>query len=96
MRDQSPLDGDSHDEQIAQPTPAAGEALDLSLISASLIALIVTYAVTYWSNIGLLGILIALITDLVFVFLVVPHVVAYWLRCDPDSLLNAGRIDSDR
>lgn len=78
------------EKDATSPSPAAVEAFDIALVAGTLVALVVTYGSIRW---GGLHSLVALVTilgaDAVFVFLIVPHVTAYWLGCDIDALLTS-------
>ncbi|QDX40833.1 hypothetical protein [Salarchaeum sp. JOR-1] len=71
------------------PTRAAEETLDLGLVNAAVASLALTYGLVAWvelhSCLAVVGIIGA---DAVFVFLVVPHLIAYWLGYDVDVLLS--------
>ena len=72
------------------PSPAAVEAFDIALVTGILVALSVTYGSIRWGGLrSLVALAIIFGTDAVFVFLIVPHVTAYWLGCDIDALLTS-------
>lgn len=78
------------------PTQAAEDALDLGLINASVVSLALTYGILAWAElhswlavVGIIG------ADAVFVLLVVPHLVAYWLGYDVDVLLGGQSSDTE-
>jgi len=71
-------------------SPAAVEAFDIALVTSTLVALVFTYGFIKWTSFHSLTALIAIIgADAIFVFLIVPHVTAYWLDCDIDTLLTS-------
>lgn len=78
------------------PTKAAEDALDLGLISASVISLTLTYGLVAWAELHSWLVVVGIIgADAVFVFLVAPYLVAYWLGYDVDILLAGQSSDSE-
>lgn len=88
MTTKSPSSDPSESIPGTSPTRAAEEALDLGLVNASVASLVLTYGLVAWvelnSWLAVVGIIGA---DAVFVLLVVPHLIAYWLGYDVDVLL---------
>lgn len=86
----------STDAPETSPTQAAEDTLDLGLISASVISLVLTYSALalaeFHSWLAVVGTIAA---DAVFVFLVVPHLIAYWLGYDVDVLLDRQSSDTE-
>lgn len=79
----------SLDDEISAPSPAAAEALDFALVSSSLLTIVATFACVAWLNFNSIpDICTIIVLDLLVVFLVVPHLVAQWLDCDIDALLQ--------
>lgn len=78
------------DEDGTSPSLAAVEAFDIALITGTLVALVVTYGSIRWGGLHSIVAIVTIIgADAVFVFLIVPHVTAYWLGCDIDALLTS-------
>jgi|GEM_PF-5912847 len=81
---------ENSEEDSTSPSLAAVEAFHIALVTGTLVALVFTYGSIRWggfhSPVALVTILAA---DAVFVFLIVPHVTAYWLDCDIDALLTS-------
>jgi hypothetical protein len=80
----------STEEVATAPSPAAVEAFDIALVAGTLVALLVTYGSIRWGGLHSPVALVTIIgADAIFVFLIVPHVTAYWLNCDIDALLTS-------
>lgn len=78
------------------PTQAAEEALDLALVTATLVTLTLTYCLVAWTKLTTCLAVICIIgADVVFVLLVVPHVVANWLGYDVHVLLGMQSSDQN-
>jgi len=92
----SPPPRNSTDNDLGTaPTPAAGEALDFGLVSALVAALAISYGLFAWAKLTSLFAVVSIISvDMVVVFLVVPHAIAYWLGHDIDSLLRENTLDA--
>jgi len=79
----------SDEDPSTSPSPAAREALDLGLVGASIVSLALTYGLIAWTELtGLFAVVSIISADVVFVFLVVPHLMARWLSHDVDALLG--------
>lgn len=89
MPAKSPPEPPSDEDTSPSPTPAAGEALDLGLVGASVVSLALTYYLIAWAELtGLFAVASIISADVVLVFLVVPHLMARWLGHDVDALLG--------
>lgn len=89
MTTKSPSSDPSESIPGASPTWAAEEALDIGLVIASVTSLVLTYGLVAWVELNTWLAVVGIIgADAVFVFIIVPHLIAYWLGYDVDVLLS--------
>jgi len=90
MKKNSSRENSWNDDIDTQPTPAGHETLDLALIAALLITCTISAGLISSANLtSPLAIISILLADGIGIFLVTPHLIAYWLGVDIDALLAA-------